>query len=153
MMDSRAFFEHSPILGISNPLAPPMRVEISDGVVRGEVRFGAAYEGPPGHVHGGYLAAAFDELLGFAQGLGGEPGMTGVLTIRYRLPTPLHTDLRLEGTLDRHEGRKMFTSGRLYGPDGLCAEAEGLFVSVDRAKFAAMLAARRPVESGGEPGP
>jgi hypothetical protein len=44
------------------------------------VTFGSAYEGPPGCVHGGYVAAAFDEMLGFVQSLGGNPGMTARLT-------------------------------------------------------------------------
>ena len=62
----------------------------------GLVRFGSAYEGPPGHVHGGFVAAAFDEVLGYVQSLGGRPGMTGTLTVRYRSPTPLYTELRFE---------------------------------------------------------
>ena len=82
-------------------------------------RFGAAYEGPPTCVHGGFVAAAFDEVLGLAQSLGGNPGMTGTLTVRYRKPTPLHTDLRFEATLDGQEGRKLFTSGRVYAGDTL----------------------------------
>ena len=62
-------------------------------MIKGTVTFGSAYEGPPGHVHGGYVAAAFDELLGMTQSLGGMPGMTGTLTVRYRRPTPLRTEL------------------------------------------------------------
>lgn len=147
--DPRAFFDHSPIIGLANPLAAPVRVAVSDGMVHGQANFGAAYEGPPGHVHGGFIAASFDEVLGMAQSLGGAPGMTGTLTIKYRNPTPLHTDLRYEATLDRVQGRKLFTSGRLYNGDTLCAEAEGLFISVDFAKFAAMMAQRadNPPES------
>jgi acyl-coenzyme A thioesterase PaaI-like protein len=147
-----AFFDHSPIIGQANPLAPPLRVEIRDSAVHGHARFGSAYEGPPGAVHGGFVAAAFDEVLGMAQSLGGAPGMTGTLTIRYRRPTPLHTDLRFEGTLDRQEGRKLFTSGRLFAPDGLCAEAEGLFISVDFSRIAEMMATRKG-DSRGEARP
>ena len=66
-MDGVAFFEHSPIIGLANPLAPPVRLEVRDGAVHGTVRFGSAYEGPPSSVHGGYVAAAFDEVLGMAQ--------------------------------------------------------------------------------------
>lgn len=147
--DPRAFFDHSPIIGLANPLAAPVRVAIADGMVHGQANFGAAYEGPPGHVHGGFIAASFDEVLGMAQSLGGAPGMTGTLTIKYRNPTPLNTDLRYEATLDRVQGRKLFTSGRLYNGDTLCAEAEGLFISVDFSKFAAMMAERanHPPES------
>lgn len=140
--DPRAFFDHSPIIGGANPLAPPLRLEVRGGAIHGHARFGAAYEGPPSSVHGGYVAAAFDEVLGMAQSLGGNPGMTGTLTVRYRRPTPLHTDLRFEATLDRQEGRKLFTSGRLFAGDDLTAEAEGIFISVDFAKIAAMMARR-----------
>ncbi|CAN5618160.1 PaaI family thioesterase [soil metagenome] len=144
--DPRAFFDHSPIIGASKPLAPPVRLDVVDAedgpTVVGHVRFGAAYEGPPGAVHGGYVAAAFDEVLGMAQSLGGSPGMTGTLTIRYRRPTPLHTELRFEGRLERQEGRKLFTQGRLLDGDALCAEAEGLFITVDFARIAEMTAKR-----------
>ena len=140
--DTHAFFDHSPLQGVANPLAPPVRLEVVDGVVHGRVRFGSAYEGPPSSVHGGYVAAAFDEVLGMAQSLGGSPGMTGTLTIRYRKPTPLHTDLRFEARLDRQEGRKIFCSGELFAGDLLCAEAEGIFISVDIARMAELMARR-----------
>jgi acyl-CoA thioesterase FadM len=62
--------------------------------------------------------------------------------VKYRSPTPLHRELRFEGTLDRVDGRKIFTSGRCYDGDTLTAEAEGLFIRVDFAKIAAMMATR-----------
>ena len=141
--DAHAFFDHSPLQGVANPLAPPVFLEVVDGVVHGRVRFGSAYEGPPSSVHGGYVAAAFDEVLGLAQSLGGSPGMTGTLTIRYLKPTPLHTELRFESRLDRQEGRKIFCSGELYAGDLLCAEAEGIFISVDIARMAELMARRQ----------
>jgi len=144
--DAHAFFDHSPLQGAANPLAPPLQLEVVDGEVHGRVRFGSAYEGPPSSVHGGYVAAAFDEVLGLAQSLGGSPGMTGTLTIRYRKPTPLHTDLRFVARLDRQEGRKIFCSGELYAGDLLCAEAEGIFISVDIGRMAELMARRRERE-------
>ena len=138
--DVAAFFDYSPMMGLSNPLAPPIRLEVEGQTVRGSVRFGAAYEGPPGHVHGGFVAAAFDEVLGFVQSTTGNPGMTGTLTIKYRRPTPLDTDLRFEGAVTRVEGRKIFAAGRLYAGDVLTAEAEGLFISVDLEKMQRLIA-------------
>ena len=140
--DQSALFDHSPLIGKANPLAPPIEISIEDDKVVGRVTFGSAYEGPPGCVHGGYLAATFDEVLGGAQSLGGRPGMTGTLTVRYRVPTPLHTPLRFEGELDRVEGRKNFTVGRCYAGDTVTAEAEGIFIAVDLAKMEALKAAR-----------
>lgn len=137
-------FDNSPIMGRANPLAPPLTLAVDHeaGKVVGQVNFGPAYEGPPGHVHGGYVAAIFDELLGLTQSLGGTPGMTGRLTIHYRQPTPLRTDLRMEGVVERVSGRKRICTGTLWNGDTLLAESEGLFVSVDFAKIAALLEQR-----------
>jgi acyl-coenzyme A thioesterase PaaI-like protein len=133
--DPHAFFDHSPVLGRANPLAPPLYLQREGDLMRALARFGTAYEGPPGCVHGGFVAAAFDEVLGSAQSLGGRPGMTGRLTVNYRSPTPLHTELRFEGWVDRVEGRKTFTLGTLHAGDRLCAEAEGLFIAIDVRKY------------------
>ena len=136
-------FDFSPLIGPSNPLAPPIEMtSFEDDTVQGLVVFGSAYEGPPGCVHGGYIAAAFDEVLGYAQTFSGQPGMTGTLTVRYRTPTPLHTELRFEARVDRVEGRKVFVSGSLHAGDRLCAEADAIFISVRPGSFAKLLAAR-----------
>ena len=133
--DSFALLDHSPLIGGANPLAPPIVMSVEGDAVVGKVCFGAAYEGPPGCVHGGYIAAAFDEVLGSAQSLGGSPGMTGTLSIRYQSPTPLHADLRFVGRFDRKEGRKVFTTGQLFAGDTITATAEGLFISIDPERF------------------
>ncbi len=137
--DVHAFFDRSPLIGHSNPLAPPLALEVRGERVHGTVRFGSAYEGPPGSLHGGFVAAAFDEVLGFAQSLGGNPGMTATLTVRYRKPTPLDTDLRFDAGVDRVDGRKTYASGKLYAGDTLLAEGEGLFIAVDVERFKALL--------------
>jgi acyl-coenzyme A thioesterase PaaI-like protein len=140
-------FDLSPLMGRANPLAPPLRLQVLDDRVAGTATFDSAYEGPPGCVHGGFVAAAFDEALGLVQTLAGQPGMTGRLTIHYRSPTPLNTELRIEARVDRVEGRKTFCLGELYAGDRLCAEAEGLFIRIDFAKFAQLAAdAERQLE-------
>ena len=119
----------SPLKGLANPLAAPMRLWIDGNMVRGAVNFGWAYQGPPGHLHGGFVAAMFDEALGMVQSLTGRPGMTGTLLIRYRKPTPLNTDLRLEAVVRRVEERKIFTEARVYAGETLTAEGEAIFIS------------------------
>jgi acyl-coenzyme A thioesterase PaaI-like protein len=146
--DVGAFFDQSPLIGLANPLAPPVRLaKTGERSAEGRVVFGSAYEGPPGCVHGGFVAAAFDEVLGFAQSLSGSPGFTGTLAVRYRAPTPLHTDLRFEATLDRVEGRKIFASARLFAGEVLCAEAEAVFVSARPERFAELLERRERFEA------
>jgi acyl-coenzyme A thioesterase PaaI-like protein len=135
--------ERSPIVGLANPVAAPMRMEVFPDHIVGHVRFSRAYEGPPGHVHGGFVAAVFDELLGSTQILSGRAGMTGRLAIDYRSPTPLETDLRLEGRIKGSEGRKILCQGTLHAGETLCAEAEGLFVSIGPERFEQLRDARR----------
>lgn len=140
--DRRASFEHSPFIGRANPLSPPIHLQEIDGKVHGRVTFGSAYEGPPGCLHGGYVAGAFDEVLGATQSLSDAPGMTGTLTVIYRNPTPLHTDLHFIGELTGVEGRKIYTHGTLMANDVLCAEADAVFISIDREKFLELRAKR-----------
>ena len=150
--DVGAFFDYSPLIGLSNPLAPPILLWIEGEQVYGRVTFGSAYEGPPGCVHGGVISSAFDEVLGFAQSVTGRPGMTGTLTTKYRQPTPLHTELRFEARVTRSAGRKNFAEGRLYAGEMLCAEAEGIFVSVDPGKFMKLAEARARREQAEQDG-
>ena len=145
--DVGAFFDQSPMIGLANPLAPPITVARSgERSAVASATFGSAYEGPPGCVHGGFVAAAFDEVLGFVQSLSGSPGFTGTLTIRYRTPTPLHTELRFNAEIDRTEGRKTFASGQLHAGGGLCAEAEGVFIAARPGKLEHLHEARRALE-------
>jgi acyl-coenzyme A thioesterase PaaI-like protein len=145
--DVGAFFDQSPMIGLANPLAPPIKVgKAGERSAIAAVTFGSAYEGPPGCVHGGFVAAAFDEVLGYVQSLGGSPGMTGTLTVRYRKPTPLHTELIFTAELDRMEGRKIFTRARAMAGNVVTAEAEGIFISIDRERIEKLMAERESYE-------
>ena len=114
--------------GWSNPLAPGLNMWFEDGRAYGTVTCGWAYEGPPGHIHGGYVAAIFDQFMGMAQMLGKQPGMTGTLKVRYLRPTPLNQELKLEAWLDRVEGRKTIMSATMRSGDTDTAQCEALFV-------------------------
>ncbi len=129
------FFPTSPIIGLANPLAPPVLVDIVDGPdgqreIRGTANFSFAYEGPPTCVHGGVIAELLDEALGAANIVAGVGAMTGTLTVRYHKPTPLNADLRLEARTVRRDGRKIFAWGGIYHDDQLTAEADGIFIAV-----------------------
>ena len=140
--DALGFLDRSPMSGAVNPSAPPMELSSAEGVVRGVVTFGPSFEGPPGHVHGGWVASGFDEVMGMAQALGSDPGMTAKLEIFYRKPTPLGVELTFEGWIDVVRGRKIRCKGELRGPDDvLLANAEGLFVSVDFEAMRALMEA------------
>ncbi len=140
-------FDFSPFIGRSNPLSPPIEVWPEGERAAARVTFGSAYEGPPGCVHGGYVAAAFDEVLGFVQSLTGSPGMTGRLITHYRKPTPLHTELRFDAWVEGVSGRKITAKGTLHAGDVLCAEGEGLFISILPGTFQKLIAEREGRES------
>jgi hypothetical protein len=129
------YLPRSPLLGSLHPAAAPLAWDMRDGRFVGHGVLGAAYEGPPGYVHGGWVALMFDEALGVANVANGYPGMTARLTIRYRRPTPLGAELRLEAWTTGREGRRITTAGSLAAGDTVCAQAEGLFVdlSAERA--------------------
>ena len=130
------FVGFSPVSGKSNPMAPPVTLKVRRGAphegidtdhhIAGSVTFGPAYEGPPGHVHGGLIAAMFDELLGFAQL---SPGFTAYLHINYRKPTPLGAELRLVAWIESVERRKRIVKGECYLGDEKVTDAEGLFIA------------------------
>lgn len=130
------YFPFSPQIGPYNALAPPIHVEVVDGVVRGWGNLDSAYEGPPGCVHGGMIASLFDEILGVANIAAGVGAMTGTLTIKYRSPTPLRTDLTFAARHLGVDGRKVRAEGTIHAGHRLCAEAEGIFILVDHSKFA-----------------
>jgi len=116
------------VVGLRNPIAPPLEIKRDPaGKAWSDFHLGAAYEGPPGLVHGGVAALVLDQLLGEAAGAGGKPGMTGTLTLRYRRGTPLG-DLHAEASIDRVEGIKTFAMGSISDTDGITVEAEGVFI-------------------------
>jgi acyl-coenzyme A thioesterase PaaI-like protein len=127
----RDFVRFSPISGPSNPIAPPLTMQVvttpdGDQHIEATITFGPAYEGPPGHCHGGWIAAVFDELLGFVQL---APGFTAYLKVDYRAPTPLNRELALRGWIHRVDGRKRWIRGSCSLDGVLLSEAEGLFIA------------------------
>jgi acyl-coenzyme A thioesterase PaaI-like protein len=126
--DHGDYLPRSPIVGEASPLSPRLDWELVDGGIEAHGTFGAAYEGPPGFVHGGWIACAFDEMLGIANIAAGNPGMTARLTIHYRRPTPLFRNVRFRAWVDRVEGRRILSNAELYDGETLCAEADGIFV-------------------------
>lgn len=121
--------ERSPLSGIGNPIAPPLDLRFEDGRAIATAVFDERYEGPPGHVHGGIIAAAFDEILGVGQIGSGQVGPTGELTIRLHRPTPLHREVEFSSWVAEHAGRKVTVKAVVRCDDEVLAEATGLFIS------------------------
>jgi acyl-coenzyme A thioesterase PaaI-like protein len=115
-------------IGLRNGVAPPLHVvRERDDTVWSEFTLGAAYEGPPGHVHGGIAALVLDHVMGECASATGRPGYTGTLTLRYRAGAPLGP-LRVDANVERVDGAKTIIRGVLSAGDLACVEAEGVFI-------------------------
>jgi acyl-coenzyme A thioesterase PaaI-like protein len=107
-----------------------------DGRLVGRAWFGPGAQGPPGHAHGGSMAAVLDEAMGAAAWMAGHLVVAVRLDTSFQRMLPLGTDALLEAWVERMEGRKVWTLGRLLGADGEpFAEAEALFLKLDPARF------------------
>lgn len=93
------------------------------------VWFGPLAEGPPGHAHGGSLAAVLDEAMGSCCWVHGHQVLAGTLQIVYRSPLPLGSVVTVRAGLGEVGERKVRTWGRVVGDgDVVYAEATGIFV-------------------------
>lgn len=79
------------------------------------------FNGYPGVVHGGIVAAILDETAGRAVLLSGkEDGLmvTLKLQVTYKRPTPTNTPLTVIGTVKRRTAKRAVVEGELLLPDG-----------------------------------
>jgi acyl-coenzyme A thioesterase PaaI-like protein len=95
------------------------------------VRFGPAYEGPPGRVHGGAVALVIDEATATVLPMEGRFGFTGTVSLKLRAPAPLGVEVQFRSRLVGEDGRKLFVRCVASGPKGVFAEADAVYVQVD----------------------
>ena len=98
--------------------------------LRARVWFGPETEGPPGHSHGGAMAAVFDEVLGLAAWTAGYSVVVGNLNVSFRNMLPLEQVVTVESDIVSVQGRKVKVRGRLCQGDTVFAEAEALCITV-----------------------
>ena len=113
--------------------------------LHGRAWFGPDAEGPPGHAHGGSMAAVLDEAAGAAAWIAGHRILIARLTTDFRQVMPLGTDARLEAWVDRVDGRKVTTRARLLDESGEpYAEAEALCVMLAADRLEAFIERAAP---------
>lgn len=120
------------VCGMENGGGLKMRFHsVGPGQVEARYSVDPRYQGYPGVVHGGIIAAMLDEVVGRVM-MTEDPNrffMTAKLEIRYRAPVPIGEELLLKGRLDKQKGRMTFARGELYLPDGtLAVQAEAAMV-------------------------
>ena len=121
--------------GRSHPCSPELRWQEASNRITGTVKFSQAFEGPPGHVHGGWVAGVLDHLMGMTHVRTGHPGMTGGLSVRYLKPTPLNQRIGVSAQATELDDKRTEVKAEMRFGETTTATAEAIFVRVDREKF------------------
>jgi hypothetical protein len=122
---SAGLFVNHPVIGSLNPCAPPLAVVPDGPLLVGTATYGTPFEGPPGSVHGGHIAAGFDSMVVMTAGINGLAGFTRSLTIRYRRPAPLGVPVVYQGQVESARDRSTIVGVVLRHNDLVCAECTG----------------------------
>ena len=125
---------HCFVCGLANPHGLQLRFEITaPGEVVANYTVPERYEGYPGVVHGGIVAAMLDEVVSRVH-MGIDPPRfmyTARLELRYRKNVPIGQPLRIVGRAEKSKGRTATSTGAIYDQNGdILAEAEALLVNV-----------------------
>ncbi|OBA63274.1 hypothetical protein A5647_05485 [Mycobacterium sp. 1100029.7] len=117
----RVYLNHATDIGAYNPAFPEYSFDHLDAdKAEGRVSFPLVYEGPPGLVHGGFLAVFFDCVIQHHSCVMGLSGKTRSLQVSFRRPTPLLTELRFDIVRSRVERGIASTARVLLGAEVLC---------------------------------
>ena len=141
------YVDHSRDIGSYNPAFPVYELTCADDRAEGTVEFPVLYEGPPGIVHGGFLAVFFDCVLQQLNCDLGLAGKTAALALKYRRPTPLSTPLRVTATREI-DGDRIRSHAQLFLGETVLCEADMSAVAGNRAALPAVSPRR-----GAEPAP
>ena len=125
------------VCGLANPFGLKLRFyQASPGEVFADVIIPEHYQGFPGVVHGGIVAAILDEAAGRSQ-IYNDPTrdvrfmFTASMQIQYRKNVPTGTPLKLVGIAGKSKQRSAKARGEIYGPEGdLLAEADLVMVDL-----------------------
>jgi len=122
--------------GQDNPCGLGLEAWQDGDDIRGRVTFDQHHRGAPTFAHGGAVATALDDCLGFLLYVIGEPAVTAKLEVNYRRPVLLDVEYTLHAWLEGREGRKLYTAITMCDIDGnVVAEGTGLFVTVSMEHF------------------
>jgi hypothetical protein len=119
--DQRVYLDHAFDVGAYNPAFPEYTFDhLDDETASGRVTFPLVYEGPPGLVNGGFLAVFFDCITQHQSCAARRTGKTRSLTVTFRRPTPVLTELRFDIERSEHDGRVTSTARLMLGDEVVC---------------------------------
>jgi len=119
--EQRVYLDHAFDVGAYNPCFPEYTFDhLDDDTASGRVTFPVVYEGPPGLVNGGFLAVFFDCITQHQSCAASRTGKTRSLTVSFRRPTPILTELRFDIAREESDGKVTSTARLLLGDEVLC---------------------------------
>ncbi len=130
----RVYLSHAFDIGAFNPCFPEYVVDRVDAdTADGRVTFPVVYEGPPGLVHGGFLAVFFDCVIQHHNCATALSGKTRSLNVKFRRPTPILAELRFDIVRAQNDQGVTSTARLLLDDEVLClGEATTLALSPDK---------------------
>ncbi|MFP6583404.1 MAG: PaaI family thioesterase [Candidatus Hydrogenedentota bacterium] len=125
-----------------------MFVRESDMRMFTKVWWGPDAEGPPGHGHGGSMAAVLDHTMGICCWVSGNPVVAASITINFHHSIPLGNIYTVETWVEKVEGKKVYTHGEIYLDDqeNPYATGSGLFIVQSMERFKGMVDSTRNSE-------
>ena len=115
----RVYLDHAFDVGAYNPCFPEYTFDhLDDETASGRVTFPVVYEGPPGLVNGGFLAVFFDCITQHQSCAARRTGKTRSLTVTFRRPTPILTELRFDVARSEDDGQGHVDSAAAVGRRG-----------------------------------
>ncbi|WP_303721851.1 PaaI family thioesterase [Malonomonas rubra] len=103
----------------------------SDRSLVARVWFGPETEGPPGHAHGGSLAAVLDEVLGLSAWAAGHAIVVANLNVNFRCLLPILQVVQVDTEIVSVDGRKVLVRGKVWdGKEKVYAEADCLCIEI-----------------------
>jgi acyl-coenzyme A thioesterase PaaI-like protein len=137
------------VCGRDNPVGLHVRWDNHEdaGEIRGTVTIPAHFNGYPGVVHGGIVAALLDETAGRTILIDGDFDalmVTAKLEVRYRRPTPTETPLLLVGRVERGGGPYTEASAEMRLADGTVTARATVLLARPPAEVAERWQAERP---------
>lgn len=132
---------HCFICGVENPVGLHLHIyETEPGVVETQYIAPDHFQGYPGVLHGGIVAAIIDEVSGRAH-MGGADNprfmFTGKLEVKYRKNVPVGKMLKIIGKAGRSKGKIAEAWAGIYDVETneLLAEGTGMHIDVPNQQF------------------
>jgi acyl-coenzyme A thioesterase PaaI-like protein len=124
---------------VANPSGESVRIAYfrgpEDGVLYAKAFFGLETQGPPGHVHGGAMAAVLDEAMGGVCWMHGHRAVAAKISVSFLEMLKLATETTVESRIERVEGRKVYLRATLMDGERRVAESDGLFIVLREEAF------------------